>query len=82
MIIAFSAKTASRAILAGLNKIVFQGSSDPLPPSFALYPTFVSHFYIGMLLVGFITLHVLAALYHQLVRKDGLFQRMFFGRAR
>lgn len=68
------------AILAGLNKIVFQGSGDPLPPSFAAYPTFVAHGYIAALLVGFITLHVLAALYHQFVKKDSLFQRMFFGK--
>jgi cytochrome b561 len=32
------------------------------------------------LLVGFIVLHVFAALYHQFVRKGGLFERMFFGR--
>jgi len=68
------------AILAGLNKIVFHGSGDPLPPDFLIYPTRVAHGYLAALLVGFITLHVLAALYHQFVRKDGLLRRMFFGR--
>jgi cytochrome b561 len=68
------------AILAGLNKIVFQGSGDPLPPSFGVYPTFVAHGYIAAFLAGFIVLHVLAALYHQFVRRDGLLRRMFFGR--
>lgn len=68
------------ALLAGLNKSVFQGSGDPLPPSFAVFPTFVAHRLIATFLVGFIILHVLAACYHQFVRKEGLFRRMFFGR--
>jgi cytochrome b561 len=68
------------AILAGLNRIVFQGSGEPLPESFAAYPTFIAHGYIALLLAGFIVLHVLAALYHQFIRKDRLFRRMWFGR--
>jgi cytochrome b561 len=68
------------AILAGLPAIVFGGSGDPLPPTFLIYPTRVAHSYIAILLVGFIMLHMLAAFYHQFVRKDGLFRRMFFGR--
>ena len=68
------------AILAGLNRIVFQNSGEPLPPSFAVYPSFVAHSYVAALLVGFIGLHVLAALYHQFVRRDALLQRMFYGR--
>ena len=68
------------AILAGLNKIVFQGSGNSLPPSFAVYPTFVAHFYIATLLVGLIILHVLAAFYHQFVKRDRLLRRIFFAR--
>jgi cytochrome b561 len=68
------------AILAGLPAIVFDGSGAPLPPNFVIYPTRVAQGYIARLLVGFIILHVLAAFYHQFVRKDGLFRRMFFGR--
>jgi cytochrome b561 len=67
-------------ILAGLPEIVFAESGDPLPPSFAIYPTWIAHFYLATLLVAFISLHTLAALYHQFVRKNGLFRRMFFGR--
>jgi cytochrome b561 len=69
-------------ILAGLNRIVFQGTGEPLPPSFTVYPTFVAHGYLALLLAGLIVLHVLAALYHHVVLKDGLFQRMSFGRRR
>ena len=67
-------------ILAGLNRIVFQRSGEPLPASFDVYPTFVAHSFIAALLAGLIILHALAALYHQFVRRDGLFARMWFGR--
>lgn len=67
-------------ILAGLPEIVFAGSGAPLPRTFAVFPTFVAHGIIAALLVGFIALHVLAAIYHQVVRRDRLFRRMLFGR--
>jgi cytochrome b561 len=68
------------AILAGLNRIVFQGSGEPLPASFATYPTFVAHFFLACLLIGFLIAHVLAALFHHFVLKDGLLRRMWFGK--
>jgi cytochrome b561 len=70
----------STSILAGLNRSVFQGSGEPLPPSFAIYPTFVMHAYLAWLLLGLLVLHVIGALYHQFFLKDGLFRRMWFGR--
>jgi len=68
------------AILAGLNRSVFQGTGEPLPPSFDAYPSFVAHGYFALLLTGLVTLHAVAALYHQFVTKDGPFRRMWFGR--
>ena len=68
------------ALAAGLPDIVFAGSGAPLPKSFAAYPTFQAHFWLASVLVGFIVLHVLAALHHQLVQRDGLLRRMGFGR--
>jgi len=68
------------AIFAGLPEIVFGGSGAPLPRAFAEYPTWIAHATIAAILVGFIALHVLAALYHQFVRRDALLQRMLFGR--
>jgi cytochrome b561 len=59
------------ANLAGLNRSVFQGTREPLSPSFAVYPTFAAHFYLALLLLaGFIVLHVLAAPYHHFARMD------------
>jgi cytochrome b561 len=68
------------AILAGLNRSVFAHSGGPLPESFAIYPSFVAHGTIAAVLAAFIALHVLAVLFHQLVRKDHLLRRMLFGR--
>ena len=68
------------AILARLPAIVFGGSGAPLPPTFKIYPSFLAHGYIATILAGFIVLHVLAAFYHQFVRRDRLFARMFYGR--
>jgi cytochrome b561 len=67
-------------LLAGLPAIVFGGSGDPLPAHFGVFPTFVAHSWLAIVLVVAIGLHVLAALYHQFVRKDGLLRRMGFGR--
>jgi cytochrome b561 len=67
-------------LAAGLPEIVFAGSGAPLPQSFAAYPSFQAHFWLATLLLGFIVLHVGTALYHQLVRRDGLLRRMGFWR--
>jgi len=67
-------------LAAGLPEIVFAGSGAPLPQSFAAFPTWAAHFWLATLLLGFIVLHVGAALHHQLVRRDGLLRRMGFGR--
>lgn len=67
-------------ILAGLPAIVFGGSGAPLPHTFTIYPAFVAHTLLAAILAAFIVLHVLAAFYHQFIRRDGLFRRMYFGR--
>jgi cytochrome b561 len=61
LIVLMVASGYATAILAGLNKSVFQGSGDPLPANFDIYPSFVAHSYIGALLTGLIVLHVAAA---------------------
>jgi cytochrome b561 len=80
LVLAMAGSGLSTAILSGLNRSVFQGSGEPLPPDFAIYPTFVAHFYFAWLLLGLLVLHVIAALYHQFFLRDGLFRRMWFGR--
>ena len=36
----------------------------------------VAHGWMALVLAGFIALHLIVALYHQLVRRDGPFARM------
>jgi cytochrome b561 len=66
-------------ILAGLPAIVFGGSGAPLPEDFDGYATFQVHSNLALLLLALVTLHAVAALYHQFVRKDRLLSRMSFG---
>ena len=39
------------------------------------------HFYISIIVIALLTLHILAAIYHQLFRKDRLLSRMWYGQA-
>jgi cytochrome b561 len=82
LIVLMAASGMTTAVVAGLNRIVFQASGEPLPPAFASYPSFVIHAGGAFILVGLIGVHVVAALYHQFVRKDRLLSRMWFGRRR
>lgn len=68
------------AILAGLNRSVFQGTGEPLPADFAAYPSFTAHATLAVLLSALVVIHVAAVLYHQVLRRDRLLRRMWFGR--
>jgi cytochrome b561 len=68
------------AVQAGLPGIVFGGSGAPLPANFDAFAPRAVHGVVAALLLALIALHVLAALYHQFVRRDGLIARMGFGR--
>lgn len=65
---------------ADLPAIVFGGSGAALPEDLRIYAPRVAHGIIANLLGLFLLLHVVAALFHQFVRKDALFARMWFGR--
>jgi cytochrome b561 len=80
LILLMTATGLITSIVSGLNLIVFGGSGDPLPPSLMIYPTRVAHGYLAAALAALIGLHVVAALYHQLFLRDGLFQRVWFRR--
>jgi cytochrome b561 len=59
---------------------VFAHPGAHLPDSLVTLPSFQAHALLAVLLTVLIAVHVAAALYHQLVLKDGLFGRMGFGR--
>jgi cytochrome b561 len=67
------------ALIARLNDIVFAHSGAPLPPSFDAFPSFRAHGALAALLATLIALHVLGALWHGLVRRDGVLRRVGFG---
>ena len=67
------------ANMAGLPAIVFGQSGDPLPATFDDLGTRAAHGMLASLLMALILAHVVAGLYHQFVRRDGLFGRMWFG---
>jgi cytochrome b561 len=66
------------ALQTGLPGILFGGST--LPADFWVYPIRSVHYVISRVLMAVITLHIVGALYHTLLLRDGLLRRMFFGR--
>ena len=69
----------STGLIAHLNDIVFARNGAPLPPSFDAYPTFHLHGWIASILAILVALHAMGALWHWLVRRDGVMRRMGFG---
>ena len=80
LVILMAASGIGISILAGLPDIVFGGSGAALPASFDDLPPRAVHGILAIVLLLTIVAHVLAALYHQFIRKDGLFGRMWFGK--
>jgi cytochrome b561 len=62
---------------SGLPDAVF--GSGPMPADFAGLPARAAHGLLSKLLMALILLHVAAAAWHQLVRRDGVMARMGFG---
>lgn len=77
--IAMAASGMAIAKEAGLFDIVFGGSGEPLPKDFNDIAPRAAHGVLAIVLSLTIASHVLAALYHQYIRKDSLFSRMWFG---
>lgn len=79
VVIAMSASGLAIANAAGLPAIVFGGSGEALPADFNDIAPRAAHGVLALVLKLVIAGHVLAALYHQYVRKDSLFSRMWYG---
>jgi cytochrome b561 len=67
------------ALQAGLPDVVF-GGHGALPADFWVFPIRSVHYVISRLLMALIALHVVAALYHTFILRDGLLRRMWFGK--
>lgn len=73
-------------VASGLGTVLLSGAhmqlvgSSPLPlPGFAAVPPMTVHGLLSRVLIGLVVLHVLAALWHQLIRRDRLLARMGLG---
>jgi cytochrome b561 len=61
---------------------VVYGHRGALPPDFWAYPLRAIHYGFSRLLMVLIALHVVGALYHTFIVRDGLMRRMGFGHRR
>lgn len=75
--IAMASSGLALSVASGLPDAVFGGG--PMPPDFADYPARQVHGFLARALMVLITLHVVAALWHQFIRGDGIFARIWFG---
>jgi cytochrome b561 len=67
------------ALQAGLFEVAFLGHGN-LPADLWVFPVRTVHYLASRILMALIAVHIVAALYHALVLRDGLLGRMFFGR--
>jgi len=74
-VIAMAIAGMGTAAQAGLNQ---PGAS--LPEDFFAFPARYGHAYVAIILLVLIVGHVGAWAYHQFIRKDNLFSRMWFGK--
>ena len=77
-VIAMAASGAGLAVSAGLPAIVFGGSGEPLPANFHEFPPRIVHGILANVLTVLILAHFAGFLFHQFIRRDGLFKRMWF----
>ncbi|MEW8285724.1 MAG: cytochrome b/b6 domain-containing protein [Candidatus Thiodiazotropha endolucinida] len=80
VVVLMGASGLAIASMAGLPEIVFGNTGASLVSTFDDFPPRIAHGVLSQLLLILIIGHVLAFLYHQYVRKDSLFSRMWFGR--
>lgn len=78
LVLLMAGSGVATSILAGLPAIVFNGVGS-LPVNFDALPPRAVHGIVAKLLMLAISMHIAAALYHQLIRRDGLLRRMWFG---
>jgi cytochrome b561 len=78
-VVAMAVSGIIMALQTGLFDTVFLGQGK-LPADFWAYPIRSVHYAVSRVLMALIAVHIVAALYHALVLRDGLLKRMFFGR--
>lgn len=77
LVFLMAASGLSLSILSGLGNALFGGAA--MPADFRDFAPRAAHGLFASALILVIALHIVAALYHTLVRRDGLLRRMGFG---
>lgn len=67
-------------ILSGAGPIIFGASATPLPDFNDFLPR-VPHGLGARLLMALLAIHIVAALHHHFIRRDGVLRRMWYGRS-
>jgi len=80
-VVAMASSGIIMALQTGLFDAVFFGHGS-LPADLWVFPIRSVHYALSRLLMTLIAVHIVAALYHAFVLRDGLLKRMFFGRRR
>ena len=80
VVIAMALSGLATAIIAGLPEIVFGGSGELLPANFLDLWTRTAHGIISKLLWLLIVMHLAGFVFRQFIRKDNLFERMWFAK--
>ena len=68
------------AVLAGIPDVILGVEGATLPETFNDLLPRLAHGLIAKLIMAMVALHVLAAIYHQLILKDNIISRMMFGK--
>lgn len=79
VILGMAASGIGMMVMSGAGPILFEGAGGALP-NFQDYLPRTPHGIGARLLLLLILLHLGAALYHQLIKKDGVIGRMWFGK--
>ena len=79
LVLAMAASGGAMALEGGLLDVVFAGRGT-LPADFWIFAPRAFHYAVSRALMLLIALHVAGALYHAVIRRDGLLRRMSFGR--
>jgi cytochrome b561 len=79
LVLGMAASGGAVALEAGLLDVVFAGRGAP-PADFWVFAPRAFHYAFSRALMLLIALHVAGALYHAVIRRDGLLRRMSFGR--
>lgn len=69
--------------IAGMGTVIQAGLNRPgasMPDDFFAFPARYGHGYLAIALIVMITLHIGAWAYHQFVKNDNLFARMWIGK--